>query len=156
MVESAVSARQAAHPDDPPSAKSVMKYVELLVNELALLPRWTAVAASHPSDIEATAALQAWAPAIDGWAAKVRGPPLAARFPVELDLPAAAPSPAVLSSAGPDALAALRKAAARLEQYASYRSSFPATMRDGYDQRLREVLAGADSVAAALDGLGRP
>ena len=98
-------------------------------------------------DSEGVDALAAGVEACRQWVSSVRGPPFAARNPLTLSVPS---SSAASSLEGLlDVLAGLRalgvelgKCASKLGQYASYRSSFPPAMRDGYDSRVGEV-AGA-------------
>ena len=96
------------------------------------------------ADPEGGAALQAGAETCLQWISKVRGPPLAARNPLTLSVPSKSTASSknglleVLDGVR-NLGGALGKCASKLGQYASYRSSFPPAMRNGYDSRVAEV-----------------
>jgi hypothetical protein len=89
--------------------------------------------------------LELGAQACDAWVTSVRGPPLAARNPILIELPQA---PDGLSTdarrqacvAAVSLYGGLGRVASKLNQYQSYRSSFPPSMRAGFDQRVGELV----------------
>ena len=152
------AARAAARPADTLTAKTLSAWLDQLDMELDEVPEWLTMLPEDLHDGDAIAhAPGNWPEQAKSWVGKVRGPPLVARHALELT--PIAPDTIGITTAhelvdyGRYGCDGLRVALRKLDSYASYRSSFPPAMKKGYDDRLREVLAAADGLAAVLDGV---
>ena len=117
-----------------------MKELKALVAALEtfqrVVPDW-----KEAREVTSAVALAAIPAVAETWITAIKGPPFAAKTPFTV------PGGVATIAESQAVVPALQKTAGVLDRYASYRSSFPPPLQEGFDARTAEVRAAASAVA---------